>query len=123
MLFTSIAALLFPIAIMAAPANKPAAGDHQCPPIAYTVTEYTRTIGPDHAFISFNVQSDYTVYSDASDPVKAGVNCEVDGPFISPLGQFQCNKKGEKLEELIFTLRATQDVGRYRIHHKWQCNG
>ncbi|KAF3043628.1 hypothetical protein E8E12_001609 [Didymella heteroderae] len=121
MLFTSVAALLFPVAIMAAPASKPAPGDDQCTPVAYTVSEYNRTTNPDYAFVSFNVQSSYIIDSRASDPVKAGVNCEADGAIISS-NQFQCNTRGERLDELVCMLRGRQDEDRYRIHHRWQCN-
>lgn len=121
MLFISVAALLFPVAIMAAPASKPAAGDDQCAPVAYTVSEYNRSISPNSVTISFNVQADYTVDSRASDLVKNSVNCEADGAIISTRPN-QCNAKGEKLEELVFMLTGKQDEDKYRIYHKWQCN-
>jgi hypothetical protein len=121
MLFSSVAALLFPVAIMAAPTSKPASGDDQCTPVAYTVSEYNRSISPNSVTISFNVQADYTIDSRVSDPVKDSVNCEADGAIISSRPR-QCNAKGEKLEELVFMLTGEQEEGKYRIHHKWQCN-
>lgn len=121
MLCTTFVALLLPIAIMAIPARKPATGDDQCAPVSYTLTEYVREANPDYNFVSFNIQTSYTVDSPAIDLVKAGVNCEADGVTI-PSGSIQCNKKGEKLEDLAFMLRGKQSEANYRIHHKWQCN-
>lgn len=106
---------------MAVPAQKPAAGDDQCSPVSYVLSEYSRAINPDYGFVSFNVQSSYTVDSPASDPVKDGVNCEADGVII-PSGSNKCNIRGDKLEELVFDLRGRQDEAKYRIHHQWQCN-
>ncbi|KAJ4334447.1 hypothetical protein N0V87_006881 [Didymella glomerata] len=106
---------------MAAPTSKPASGDDQCTPVAYTVSEYNRSISPNSVTISFNVQADYTIDSRVSDPVKDSVNCEADGAIISSRPR-QCNAKGEKLEELVFMLTGEQEEGKYRIHHKWQCN-
>lgn len=122
MLFASAAALLFPFAIMAAPASKSAAGDDQCAPLVYTVTEYSRSISPNAAQISFNIQTDYTIDARVSDPVKDSVNCEADGAILSSSLK-QCNTSGRRLEELVFMLTGKQDEDKYRLHHKWECNG
>jgi hypothetical protein len=121
MLFTLVAALLFPVAIVAAPTNNTVV-DAQCAPIAYTVTEYSRSISPNNATISFNVQADYTVDNRVRDKVKDSVNCEADGAIITPRPN-QCNAKGKKLKELIFMLTGKQEEGNYRIDHKWACKG
>lgn len=121
MLATTIAALLFPVAIMAVPPQKPATRDDRCTPVSYTLTEYVREISPDYGFVSFNIQSAFTAGSPAKDTVETGVNCEADGVTI-PASSNKCNARGEKLEDLVFYLRGKQDEGRYRFHHQWQCN-
>ena len=122
MLFTTIAALLFPVAILAVPAGKPAAGDDQCLPVSYTLTEYTSTRSLSYVFVSFNVQSSYTIDSRVDDAVKAGANCEADGAEILSSGN-ECNIAGEKVDNLIFGQRDGSSDASYRIRHEWQCNG
>ncbi|KAJ4371024.1 hypothetical protein N0V86_008719 [Didymella sp. IMI 355093] len=92
-----------------------------CTPVSYILSEYNRKINPGYAFLSFNIQSSYTIDSPAKDPVGAGVNCEADGAIIDTSSK-QCNDNGGKIDELVFMLRGRQDEDKYRIHHKWQCN-
>ncbi|KAF2626438.1 hypothetical protein BU25DRAFT_98499 [Macroventuria anomochaeta] len=120
MLFTTVAALLFPVAIMAVPAQKPASGDDLCSPVSYILSEYTITHNSDYTFISFNIQSSYTVDSRANDPIKDGANCEADGAVIP--NSNECNIKGKETDDLVFGLRKGSTDASYRIQHEWKCN-
>ena len=123
MLFTTVAALLFPVAIMAAPpAVRPAAGDDQCLPTTYVLSEYTLKRSPSYTFVSFNVESTYTVDSSHDDPVEDGINCEADGTVIGDNNE--CNFRGEKTRKVVFDSyqREDSDVPSYRITHTWECN-
>jgi hypothetical protein len=121
MLFTTVAALLFPVAIMAVPAQKPAQGDDECSPVSYIMSEYTLTRSPSYAFVSFNVQSTFTVDSRSDDAVTAGANCEADGVDI-PKNDNKCNIAIQKTDNLTFDLMEGSGVPSYRIHHQWKCN-
>ena len=120
MLFTTVAALLFPVAIMAVPAQKPADGDYLCSPISYILSEYTISHNSDYNFISFNLQSSYTIDARATDPVKDGANCEADGAIIPNTNE--CNINGKKTSDLVFGLNNGTTDASYRINHKWKCN-
>ena len=121
MLFTTVAALLFPVAIMAVPAGKPAHGDDQCSPVSYIVSEYQLTRSPNYAFVNFNIESTFTVDSRSDDPVAAGANCEADGVDI-PQSDNECNIAGQKTDNLTFDLKEGSGVPNYRIHHQYRCN-
>lgn len=122
MLFTTVAALLFPVAILAAPAGKPDTDDEHCKPISYTLTEYVIAQSQSYYFVSFNVRSSYTTNSQAIDRVTAGANCEADGMEIRSGGNL-CNMAGKRFNDLVFDLRAESGDTSYRLYHKWQCNG
>ncbi|KAF9694061.1 hypothetical protein EKO04_007844 [Ascochyta lentis] len=120
MLFTTVAALLFPVVIMAVPAQKPAAGDSQCTPVTYVLSEYTLTRSPSYNFVSFNVESTYTVDSLHDDAVETGANCESDGVDLG--SNNQCNIAGERTNNLVFDVKGSAGDASYRINHKWKCN-
>ncbi|KAJ8110191.1 hypothetical protein OPT61_g6901 [Boeremia exigua] len=124
MRFATFPALLFPIAItaVAIPAGKPAAGDDQCLPVSYILSEYTLSRSSHYNYVSFNLQSSYTVDTHADDEVQAGANCEADGVEIHS-NDNKCNIAGQKVDNLVFDLKDGSDDPSYRIHHEWQCNG
>ncbi|KAH6611963.1 hypothetical protein C7974DRAFT_323981 [Boeremia exigua] len=121
MLCTTVAALLFPVAVMAFPAAKPANGVEVCLPVSYILTEYTIAKSPSYYFVSFNLQSSYTIDARVDDKVEDGANCEADGIEIHSGGN-KCNIAGEKIDNLVFDLREGSGDPNYRIQHSWQCN-
>ncbi|KAJ4337772.1 hypothetical protein N0V95_008251 [Ascochyta clinopodiicola] len=120
MLFTTIASLLFPVVIMAVPAQKPAPGDDKCTPVSYILTDYTLTRSPSFAFVSFNIESTYTVDSQHDDAVESGANCEADGADLG--NDNECNIAGERTSNLVFDVKGSTGDANYRITHHWKCN-
>lgn len=123
MLFTTVAALLFPVAIMAAPpVARPVSGDEHCLPTTYILSEYTLKRSPSYTLVSFNIESTYTVDSRQQDPVEKGINCEADGTVIGDNND--CNIQGKKTRQVVFDSYQTEDsdVPSYRITHTWKCN-
>lgn len=120
MLFTTVAALVIPVAIMAAPAQKATAGDDQCTPVTYGLSEYTLSRSPSYNFVSFNIESKYPADSIHDDPVDAGANCEADGADLG--SDNQCNIAGVRTSDLMFDVNGGPGDARYRIEHTWKCN-
>ncbi|KAG9203407.1 hypothetical protein G6514_002774 [Epicoccum nigrum] len=122
MLFTTVAALLFPVAVMTAPTRKPITKEGECTPVTLTLTEYVVAEAASYTYISFNAQSQYIANSPADDVLRSGVNCEVDGVTI-PTGDIQCNIGGHRIEDLTFQLTDTSGGRGYKLDHTWQCDG
>ncbi|KZM20540.1 uncharacterized protein EKO05_0011093 [Ascochyta rabiei] len=120
MLFTTVAALLFPVTILAVPAQKPAAGDDKCTPVSYILSDYTLTRSPSFAFVSFNIESAFTVDSPYDDAVESGANCEADGADLG--NDNECNIAGERTDKLVFDVKGSTGDASYRITHNWKCN-
>ena len=122
MLFTTIAALLFPVAAMAVPTLKPVNRQGECTPVTLTLTEYVVAESPVWNYVSFNAQTQYTANSPADDVLRQGVNCEADGVTI-PKGDIQCNIGGHRIDDLTFQLKSTSGGRAYKLDHTWQCDG
>jgi hypothetical protein len=122
MLSTTIAALLFSVAVMAAPALKPHTKEGECTPVTLTLTEFVVAESPVYNYVSFNAHSQYIANSPADDVLRQGVNCEADGMTI-PTGDIQCNIGGHRVDYLTFQLLHTSGGRAYKLDHLWQCDG
>lgn len=120
MLFTTVAAVFFPAAVMALPAQKAGTADSICIPVSYILSEYTLSRSPSYNFVSFNIESTYTVDSAVDDPVDAGANCEADGADLGSSNE--CNIAGQRTRKLMFDVKGSAGDANYRIAHKWKCN-
>ncbi|KAF1843315.1 uncharacterized protein K460DRAFT_357064 [Cucurbitaria berberidis CBS 394.84] len=118
MRFANSIAVLLPTAILAAPSSLSArAGDEQCAPTSYTLSNYTLSTSGSYAFVDFNFKSTFTDNSIINDAVIDGANCKADGPTIP--NNNECRVEGRKL---LFDLRGPQEQAFYQITHTWVCN-
>lgn len=122
MLFTTVTAFLFSVAVMAAPARKPATKEGECTPVTLTLTEFVIAESASYNYVSFNANSQYIANSPADDVLRSGVNCEADGVTI-PKGDIQCNIGGHRVDDLTFQLLYTSGGRAYKLDHTWQCDG
>ena len=118
MRFNTLATILLPTAILAAPSSLSArAGDEQCAPTAYTLSDYTLTASGSYAYVNFNFKSTFSDSTIIKDVVIGGANCQADGPTIP--NSNECRVEGRKL---LFDLRGPQEQAYYQITHTWTCN-
>lgn len=122
MLFTTVAALLFSSAVMAAPARKPVTKEGECTPVTLTLTEFVIAESASYNYVSFNAHSEYIANSPADDVLRRGVNCEADGVTL-PSGDIQCNIGGHRVDDLTFQLLYSPRGRAYKLDHMWQCDG
>ncbi|CAO2652776.1 Nn.00g021870.m01.CDS01 [Neocucurbitaria sp. VM-36] len=118
MRFTTLTTLLLPTAILAAPSSLSArAGDEQCAPTTYTLSDYTLVTSGSYAYVNFNFKSTFSDSTIIKDVVIGGANCQADGQTIP--NSNECRVEGRKL---LFDLRGPQEQAYYQITHTWTCN-
>ncbi len=115
---TTLAAVLLPAAVLAAPTSPaaPASSDSVCTPISYTIQDYFIQFIPNAGtIVDFTVTSSYTDKSAVTDLVQNTIDCNVS----SLQAENACLIQGNTLS---FDLRGNKTSYSYELLHQWTCN-